>query len=198
MEAISILHRENVPYGINWVARHDNTPDFGSLLALCRKYNALYLSVVANKLTGNNEMGSPLSQEDLEEIAKQIDNNKETHIQIEFCFPMLLTHIKTLRGGFGMQCNAGVSNCNINCDMTFQPCTHLKVPEYFATLEDYWHSSSTLKILRDNPANNLEPCRRCIHKKACCLCRAMSPLTNSNFVANSQSCINYSNIMTGV
>jgi pyrroloquinoline quinone biosynthesis protein E len=200
LEAIAILDQKNTPYGINWVARHDNAADFINMMALCRKYNARYLSIVGNKLTGANTMDSPLTQKDLEEIATRINNRKEQNpaIFIESCFSILTTHINIRKSGYGAHCYAGVNNCNINCDLTFQPCTHLKVPECFNTIEDYWHSSVILKTLRENPAHNLEPCRQCGHRRICSLCRATDTKTSSNLTANSQSCINYFNGMTGV
>lgn len=40
INAVMMLAAENAVYGINWVARHDNTPDFANMISLCREYNA--------------------------------------------------------------------------------------------------------------------------------------------------------------
>jgi pyrroloquinoline quinone biosynthesis protein E len=200
LKAIAMLTAENVVYGINWVARHDNAADFGNMAVLCRKYSTEYLSVVGNKLTGRNEMESPLTKDDLEKITAQINNNKEStpKILVESCFSMLSTHIDVPKSSYGAHCYAGINNCNINCDLTFQPCTHLKLPEQFASIEDYWYSSVMLKTLRDNPAHGLRPCRECKHKRICSLCRAINTETCSNFSIGTASCINYSSEIIGV
>jgi MoaA/NifB/PqqE/SkfB family radical SAM enzyme len=200
VEALALLKMENVPFGINWVARHDNTADFANMLLLCRDSKAAYLSVIGNKLTGRGEMESPLTKEDLEGIAVVINGNKEPEprILIESCFSMLATYVDTPKSGYGAHCSAGISNCNINCDLSFQPCTHLKVVEQFGSVEDYWHSSAVLKTLRDNPAPGLAPCRQCRHRNICSLCRAVSTETCANFAAGACTCINYSGEMTGV
>ncbi|MDR2177561.1 MAG: radical SAM protein [Treponema sp.] len=197
MKAVALLKAENAPFGINWVARHDNATDFVNMVSLCRNSHAVYLSVIGNKLTGRNEMESPLIKSDLERIAAVINNNKDANkesepkLLIESCFSMLSTYINAPKSGYGAHCNAGISNCNINCDLSFQPCTHLKVVEQFASIMDYWHSSSVLKTLRDNPANNLEPCRQCRHRGICSLCRAVSIETCVDFAAGARVCINF-------
>jgi pyrroloquinoline quinone biosynthesis protein E len=200
MEAVALLKSKNALFGINWVARHDNTTDFINMVSLCRESRAAYLSVIGNKLTGRNQMESPLTKEDIEKISAVIDSNKEPglRILIESCFPMLSTFVNMPVSGYGARCYAGISNCNINCDLSFQPCTHLKVTEKFNSIDDYWHSSSVLKTLRDNPAYSLEPCRQCRHRRICSLCRAVSTETCTDFAAGARMCINYSSEMVDV
>jgi pyrroloquinoline quinone biosynthesis protein E len=200
MEAIALLTSRNAPFGINWVARHDNTADFVNMVSLCRDSQAAYLSVIGNKLTGRNQVESPLTKEDVEKIAAVIDSNKEPglRILIESCFSMLSTFVNAPVSGFGAHCSAGLSNCNINCDLSFQPCTHLKVVEKFNSIEDYWYTSSVLKTLRDNPAYSLEPCRQCRHRRICSLCRAVFTETCTDFAAGARVCINYSSEIADV
>jgi pyrroloquinoline quinone biosynthesis protein E len=194
VSALAMLASAGVSYGINWVARHDNAADFVNMMELCRAYKAASLSVVGGKLTGGNIMDSPVTRDDLALIASYITSRKETepHISIESCFSMLSTHTNIPKSGFGAHCYAGISNCNINCDKTFQPCTHLKCPEEYASVEDYWHNSALLKTLRKHPAYTLAPCRTCDHKKICSLCRAMSVETCVAFDKGSGGCVNYS------
>jgi pyrroloquinoline quinone biosynthesis protein E len=193
INALSMLASAGVSYGINWVARHDNAADFVNMMELCRAYKAATLSVVGGKLTGANVMDSPVTRDDLVLIASYITNRKEAepHISIESCFSMLSTHTNIPRSGFGAHCYAGISSCNINCDKTFQPCTHLKCPEEYTSIEDYWHNSAVLKTLRKHPAYTLAPCGTCNHRKTCSLCRAMSVETCAAFDRGSSACVNY-------
>jgi pyrroloquinoline quinone biosynthesis protein E len=196
VSALAMLASAGVDYGINWVARHDNAADFVNMLALCRTYKAAVLSVIGGKLTGGNVMDSPVTREDLALIASYIAARKEPepNVSVESCFSMLSTYINAPKSGFGAHCYAGVSNCNVNCDKTFQPCTHLKCPEPYASIEDYWHNSALLKTLRRRPAYTLTPCKSCAHKKICSLCRAMSVETCAAFDTGSGGCINYSGV----
>jgi pyrroloquinoline quinone biosynthesis protein E len=194
VKALDMLALADMHYGINWVARHDNAADFVNMIDLCRTYKAVALSVVGGKLTGGNAMDSPVTMDDLVLIASYISDRKkmEPYISIESCFSMLSTHINMPKSGFGAHCYAGISNCNINCDKTFQPCTHLKCPEQYASVEDYWYNSALLKILRKHPPYTLAPCRTCDYKKTCSLCRAMSVETCAIFDKDSSGCVNYS------
>jgi pyrroloquinoline quinone biosynthesis protein E len=194
INAVNMLASANVIYGINWVARHDNTADFPNMLALCRTNKASFLSVVCSKLTGKNELDSPLDKADLEFIAGYINaiKDEEPRILIESCFPMLITLINTPKSGFNAHCYAGIVNCNINCDLSFQPCTHLKTPEKYDTIDEYWHKSVILKTLREHPPSSLAPCNQCSHKRICSLCRAISLDTSIDFTKSSDLCINYS------
>jgi MoaA/NifB/PqqE/SkfB family radical SAM enzyme len=200
MGAAVLLKAKNAPFGINWVARHDNTDDFVNMVSFCRDSKAAYLSVIGNKLTGRDKMESPLTKEDLEKIAAVINSNKEPEpkIIIEFCFSILAAYVNVPKSGYRAHCFAGVSNCNINCDLSFQPCTHLKIVEKYNSLDDYWHFSKVLKTLRDNPAYSLEPCRHCRQRKICSLCRAISIETSTDFAAGLSACINFSEGMAGV
>ena len=193
MGAIKKLYNEGVIFGINWVARHDNVLDFPNILKLCSKYNISFLSVTGNKLTGNNIIESEVTKKDIERLAFFINNRKQkdTAILIESCFSILTTLIDGNKNGFAAHCYAGISNCTVNCDKTFQPCTHLKVKEEYNDLETYWNSSPYLKKLRLYPPTILEPCNTCRNSKICSLCRAMSLETYNDAKKGRSSCIGY-------
>lgn len=193
LKAINKLTASGISYGINWVARHDNVCDFPNMLELCTRYKVDFLSITANKLTGKGKIESPVNKEDIEKLASFINNRKdrETTIHIESCFSVLSTLITGNKSGFLAHCYAGISSCTVNCDKTFQPCTHLKIREKSADLEDYWHNSDILKRLRRNPANKLEPCNTCKNRKMCSFCRATTVETYRNFERGLSYCVGY-------
>lgn len=183
LNAIKMLSYENVNYGVNWVARHDNVNDFPNLLELCQNYGVSFLSITSNKLTGGGKIDSALTKEDLINLANFINEreNLNPHLYIESCFSVLSTKINANKNGFSAHCYAGVSNCTVNCDGTFQPCTHLKYPEKYDSLEKYWIESKVLSELREHPPKQLEPCCNCDNNKFCSLCRAMYVETYHKF-----------------
>lgn len=194
ISAIRRLCNSRIRYGINWVARHDNVADFCNILDLCIHYNVAFLSITSNKLTGIYENDAALSKADLELLADQINgrNNKQVPIYIESCFSLLSTRIVgSNKNSFSAHCYAGISNCNVNYDFTYQPCTHLKYPEDFSSLEGYWHNSLELRLLRDNPPNRLAPCANCRYVKNCSFCRAMNEKTHNNYSVGITSCIGF-------
>lgn len=192
LAAMKLLSENGVSYGMNWVARHDNISDFPNLLRLCRSYNVSILSITSNKLTGLNEIQSPMVKEDILKLSQYINNRSELlpHIYIESCFSVLSTLIKANKNSFSAHCYAGITNCTINCDGTFQPCTHLHYPEKFENIQDYWNDSQVLKSLRDTPPNKLAPCNNCVHNNICSLCRAMCIETHNDLMAGTSECLN--------
>lgn len=192
MSAIKKLSNSEVKYGINWVARHDNVKDFINVLELCDKYRAAFISVTSNKITGSGEIQSPLDKNDILLLAEYINRRSsfDTSIFIESCFSMLSTRVNGDKNSFAAHCYAGISNCTINCDGTFQPCTHLKYPEKYESIQTYWRESPILKSLRDNPPYKLAPCRDCEYNKVCSLCRAMHLPAYNDFSVGILKCPN--------
>lgn len=194
ISAINQLRDSHVDYGINWVARHDNICDFPNMLTLCVDNRVSKLSITSNKLTGNEEYHSPITSSDIQELAQYINERvcKIPLIQIESCFSILSTKVNGSKNGYTAHCYAGISNCTVNCDGTFQPCTHLKYPEAFESMELYWHNSTILKKLRDNLPNKLELCNSCKNKSICSFCRAMSIETYQDITSSIKDCPCYS------
>lgn len=193
IEAIRELSNNNIKFGINWVARHDNIADFPNMLELCRAFGVYVISVTSNKLTGYGLIEERLNKSDIILLSEYINNRKDLQpsIFIESCFSMLSTHVIGNKNSFSAHCYAGVSNCTVNCDGSFQPCTHLKFPEKYDTIQIYWQNSQILKEIRDNPPNKLEPCRACEYSKICSLCRAMSLETYNNLRVGAKECPNF-------
>lgn len=193
ISAIKNLSNKNIQFGINWVARQDNVSDFPNMLELCRRYGVSFISITSNKLTGNSRIISPLEKKDIILLAEYINHRDDLRpsIYVESCFSMLSTHIVGNKNSFSAHCYAGISNCTINCDGTFQPCTHLKYPEQYDCIQAYWSSSQRLAELRDNPPNQLMPCVVCGHNKICSFCRAMSMDTYHNLGGGVNQCINF-------
>ena len=191
--AIRELSNYNIKFGVNWVARHDNIADFPNMLQLCRAYGISFISVTSNKLTGYGVVQSPLKKNDIALLSDYINYREKLlpSIFIESCFSMLSTCVIGNKNSFTAHCYAGISNCTVNCDGSFQPCTHLKYPERYDSIQNYWHNSQILKNIRDNPPNRLSPCHTCEHNKICSLCRAMSLDTYNNLRAGASECLNY-------
>lgn len=193
IEAINLLVNSKVEFGINWVARHDNIFDFPNMLLFCKDNNISFLSIISNKQTGQGDLKASLDKSDIQNLAFEINNRKDFQpaLLIESCFSILSTLITGTKSGFMAHCYAGIRSCNINCDASFQPCTHLKFAENFDSIKEYWHNSTILKSLRNNPPYALKPCNHCIHNKICSFCRAMSKEAYANLEVGMNECPAY-------
>ncbi len=116
IKAMLILRNNDIPFGVHWVARHDNIVDLPNLITLLENKGATFISIGSNKLTHKRVIDSPMSLDDfkiLVKIVKQYSGSLK--ILVENCFPELSWHLgldtRSLFGG----CGAGRTMCH-SCD----------------------------------------------------------------------------------
>lgn len=190
VDAIKKLKESGCPFGIHWVARHDNIGDFPSLLEFARSNRARWVNVIANKLTGNKEIVSPMTPEDFRLLSDFIKNyGDKEFINVQFCF----THLNTLINNQSLNknqniCSAGLSICCIDAEGNYMPCTHLLYKEKATSVKDYWLGSKTLQGLRQIDYSSLSYCNDCSRSNSCRFCRALSPATHDDFTVGLEQC----------
>ena len=137
---------------------------------------------------------SPLTKEDLSYLAGIIKTKslKKPYILVDNCFPDLIVELGDFIKGLPMKCVAGINRCTVNWDFSFQPCTHLKYPEKFNNVEDYWENSTILKKIRTHNFNQGGLCRLCINNKKCNPCRAAHINLYNDLDTYMSECINFS------
>lgn len=180
----------NVPFGINWVARHDNAFDFENTVNFSRKLGADFINIVANKLTGNAQVESPLTYEDYQYIIKVIEKEKDSHfISIQKCFDLLISRATKMPRSILSGCQAGISVAAITLDNQYMPCLHLMYPEKYGSLAEYWKSSEVLTKLRNKDKTNSGYCAECEYASNCKYCRAMSKKSHDDFNVGLENCV---------
>lgn len=190
INAAKRLHEAGILYGINWVARHDNVYDFENLVSLARRLGASFVNVVVNKLTGNNDVDSPLTAEDYEILSSYIKRENESHyISIQKCYDLLITRATKLQRTPLSGCQAGISVAAITLNGFYAPCLHLMYPEAYMSLKEYWEKSPVLKRLREKDKVNGGHCAGCIHASDCKYCRAMSKGSHDDFNNGLENCV---------
>lgn len=181
-------HECGIPFGINWVARHDNAYDFNNMVLFSRKLGAKFLNVVANKLTGKEKIDSPLTFEDYQYLISIIEREKNSHyITIQKCFDLLLSRVVKAPRSILSGCQAGISVAAITLDNQYAPCLHLAYSEEYATLSEYWKNSDVLSALRNK--TNSGHCTGCKHISDCKYCRAMSKESHDDFNCGLSGCV---------
>lgn len=181
VSAMSILKSNGIPFGIHWVARHDNILDLPNLLSLLENKGATFISIGSNKLTHKREIDSPLSDDDFKELVGLIRNYfGPIKIFIENCFPELSWHL-----GLGLKsrfsgCGAGRTMCHITTDFRYAPCTHLHYYEEYPSIEEYWTNSHILESIRKRNVHDTSSCCNCELINNCKMCFAASNESYNN------------------
>ena len=174
LTAMELLCKKEYPYYINWVARNDNVYDLPALIKLAKQMRATRINIVANKLTGNHAIRSPLTKKDYGFLIDTISSEKDYIISIQRCFGILIQEMSGGTATFLDGCQAGISACAVMLDGSYQPCTHLQYPERTGSILSYWNESSVLDSLRLFRTPSLTHCEKCSKNEVCFFCRAMS------------------------
>lgn len=190
MEALSRLKGTGLNYGINWVARKDNTDDFLNLVNLARQMKAEAITVLRLKPDSKfHATEASLDGEHLSRLGAYIKSCKsdDLSIYIDRCFSLLRTVMygdKVLYNG----CRAGRDFMAISASGDFIPCMHLHYGEKMPGLESYWNNSGLLDRLRSTEEKVEYPCRDCTHLPHCRTCRATCEKLYGSFYAGEQNC----------
>lgn len=179
--AMSILRNNDIPFGVHWVARHDNIFDLPNLISLLENKGAAFISIGSNKLTHKRVIDSPVNDADFKELIKIIKQySGPLKILVENCFPELSWHLglglKSLFSG----CGAGRTMCYVTTDFRYAPCTHLHHYEQYPSLEEYWLNSDILKSIRRRTIHDTVSCFNCELINNCKMCFATSNESYNN------------------
>lgn len=192
INAIHLFERNEMCYGINWVARKDNIDDFENMLLLAERYHAYSILVLGNKITQLGNLDAPLHREDLDALVNKIKSYElqkgTVVIEKQRCFTELCALYYNTRKSALLGCPAGVVLCTMDLSGVFYPCSHLNYPEKHKSIYEYWHTSKALRDLRDCDTSKSEPCNRCECGETCRFCKAESLLTHNSFNAGNLGC----------
>ena len=189
IHAAKKTHEAGIPFGINWVGRHDNAFDFENIVRLSRNLGASFINVVVNKLTGDAKVEAPLTYEDYQYLIKVIEKEKDSHfISIQKCFDFLIFRATKMPRSSLSGCQAGISVAAITLDNQYMPCLHLMYPEKYGSLSDYWKHSHILAKLSNKDKTNSGYCTGCKYVSNCKYCRAMSKESHDDFNAGLKNC----------
>ncbi|MCF0136050.1 MAG: radical SAM protein [Lachnospiraceae bacterium] len=172
LHAMSIMRRENLPYGINWVLRGDNIADFPNMIKLCTEYKAKWLFITRNKKTGSGlNRADVCSEQDKRlflDVLSRACAAKDPEIIVESCFPELRYRMEGKKEGlnFYSGCGAGRYLCCITAEGKMMPCTHLYEPREYASVEAFWRELVQKKV---TPSAD-DRCQDCKIKSKCRPC----------------------------
>lgn len=189
IKAMTILRSNNIPFGVHWVARHDNIFDLPDLISLLENNGAEFISIGANKLTYKRIIESPMSGDDFKELIKIIKSySGPIKILIENCYPELSWHLGLSLKSLFSGCGAGRTMCHVTTDFRYSPCTHLHHYERYASIEEYWHNSDILKNIRKRKIKDTVSCFNCELINNCKMCFATSNESYKNPNAGIMGC----------
>lgn len=181
VKAMDFLRVNQIEYGINWVARHDNVYNLPQIIELSKKRGASYINIVCNKMTGMGRIESPLDRADYLFLRKTINENS-SFCMIQNCYGILLSLMgEPNHKLYG--CQAGIRLMAVTVEGKYMPCTHLHYEENCESILDYWENSTVLKKLRE--FNDMKYCSEC---KKCRVCHSISREAHDNFQIGFKDC----------
>lgn len=187
LSAAKLLCQNNIRYGVNWVARHDNVKDLPKLIKKLKVLKCETLSIEENKITALDELQSAMDIRDYG-ILREIIIKHADFIQIHNCYNMLGRFAYKLPSHSVHGCQAGKLLVYVSEQGEFAPCSHLNYLEKFDSLHDYWEKSQVLNKIR-NDNMNAGICGKC--KRKCKYCRAAHKETITSLDSPLTECVLY-------
>lgn len=189
LDAIHLLAENNIKYGINWVARHDNLRDLPNMLLLAEKYNAENIMILNNKINHWGVIESPLDTEDYRYLVNFLQNYRGgVRITIQRCFTLLNMLLITSTSHLLQGCGAGVVSCTVDLNGRFLPCSNLYYPEIYDSIIEYWRNSPVLYKLRAKTLKEKNDCLDCKKSHICHFCKVMQIETSQDFTYGLRNC----------
>ncbi len=202
VKAMTLLKESGRTFGINWVARKDNAPDFPNVVEMAAQYGARYINILLSKPGKGDDPGSYLDGSEykcLVEYLKKPDtqnrysnnSSKELTVSVENCY----SYLKAIIGGkpsagINAGCLAGRAMIAVDVEGRFRPCRHLPFPEEWPGISEYWFGSEMLQKLRATEEHIGEPCRSCRYLSSCRTCRKVCMSFQDGFYAGQKDCPN--------
>lgn len=195
INALKLLSHTNLSYGVNWVARKSNLPDFEALVELAKQYKAENINILRYKPSPNEDYKKEnLDPNDFLTLTRKIKQVKGIKLKTDSAYSNLLIHInqgKVSKNTCG--CGAGKTFMAVSPDSCFKPCSHVSLrDDKNKTITGYWMNSPDVTTLRNIEFKN-EPdtCGSCIFENLCGGCRAICERIYGNIAQGEQNCPTY-------
>lgn len=189
--ALEQLKHTSLLYGINWVARRDNVHDFPKLVALAHKYKVKTINILRLKPDEGNHVENYLEGSEFGNLGDYLKeySDEQLTISVETCYSPLRTYLYGNRlKGIAAGCAAGRILMAVDVEGKFRPCRHLRYPESYSSIKDYWFESKILKQLRLTEEHVTGLCENCSHVEHCRTCRASCQQLFGGFYAGEERC----------
>jgi len=192
LEALNILQKSDVSYGVNWVARMDNIDDFPQMTRLAKAYNVGNINILRYKPSLSEDYNTvALSAEKTLLLARYIKYEKGVRIKVDSAFSNLRCKLNG-RTSFMSGCGAGRRFLAVGACGAYMPCSHVNMKErpveHPNHLYHVWHHSENLAMFRNLARNISAPCSDCVYLHGCYGCRAVMLSQNGDFNAGDDSC----------
>ena len=194
INALSLLQKSSISYGINWVARMDNIDDFPALIDLAKHYKSQNINILRYKPSGRENFSKiTLTKEKLLLLEDIIRTTTNISLKVDSAFSNLLCHINNRTGIFS-GCGAGRRFFAIDAEGYLRPCSHVDMKEKTSNLNETWFHSENFNMFRVIESYIGEPCKNCIFISGCGSCRAVTHNNTHDFYAGDLNCCFYNKV----
>lgn len=191
MDALTLLRKSGISFGINWVARKDNLKDLPQMLHLAKEIQAGNLNILRYKpSSAEHHDQHALSAAEQNRLAEIIGRQQEVKIKLDSACSNLLCHLNR-KAGYFTGCGAGRRFLAVDAEGCFLPCSHVPMKSTGDDLAEYWASSAQLEAFRTLEDVIEEPCASCSYLSGCRGCRAVVLCAQHNFTAGDVDCAFY-------
>jgi len=192
VEALRVLQKTGLSYGVNWVARADNIDDFPQMIEFVKTYDVDNINILRYKPSPSEDYNNTaLSAEKSLLLEKYIKDAKGIKIKLDSAFSNLRCKLNG-RTSFMSGCGAGRRFLAISACGMYMPCSHVDMKEHPAQHPGYlrhvWYQSKNLAMFRDLGHNISAPCADCIYLHGCYGCRAIMLNQDGDFNAGDSYC----------
>lgn len=177
--ALRLLSKTKLSFGINYVARKDNIAGFESLVELAKSNHAENINVLRYKPSFAEPYENfSLSNNEFVVLADKIKKVQGIKIKVDSAYSNLLLFMNNRRVSENFcGCAAGKTFMSISANGEYKPCSHLSLSEKCTSIQDYWVKSADLERLRnftkDYISKETTGCYSCLNFKICGGCRAI-------------------------
>ena len=190
VSALEMLSKNDVLFGINWVARMDNVNDFENMITLAKILKADNINILRYKPSDREDYGKiSLTNDAFLFLVSKIRKVRGLKIKVDSAFSNLLCYI------YGNQlnpmncgCGAGRRFMMVDAHGRFKPCSHLSLVSEEQDLLRYWQNSPDLAKLRECEADIDGECKSCWYLNVCRGCRAICEKIHDNINAGEKNC----------
>lgn len=188
LQALSLLQKEAISYGVNWVARMDNIDDFPAFVQQMQAYGVGNINILRYKpAAGEEYFKLRLTKEKLLQLEANIRKVKGIAIRVDSAFSCLLCHLNKQAGAF-CGCGAGRRFLAIDANGYYRPCSHIAWKEQGKKLKEIWYHSEHLEAFRTLGEQIGQPCKTCRYLESCGSCRAVVLAQDGDFWSGDPEC----------
>ncbi len=193
INALNILSKYNISFGINTVVRSDNIDDLQNIINMGKKLGVENINLLRYKPNDVEDYNLyELNEIDIKKLLLLIKKNMDINIKVDSAFTPLLMLSKNGEVSKNQSGCGALSNfINITVEGKFKPCSHINLEEKANCIFDYYTSSKNKELLYNIKYTEKANCTKCKFNEYCFGCLAITQYKCEEIVKGEIDCKYY-------